>query len=61
MQNALRQTALHCQRETCELIMQEGGDYCLQLKENQGDFLADVRAFVKDQGTDYIYKYDNNY
>ena len=24
--------ALHCQRETCELIVQEGGDYCLQLK-----------------------------
>ena len=24
--------ALHCQRETCELIVQDGGDYCLQLK-----------------------------
>ena len=22
--------ALHCQRETCDLIVQEGGDYCLQ-------------------------------
>ena len=50
--------ALHCQRETCELIVQEGGDYCLQLKGNQGDMLADVRAFVDDQHTDYIDEYD---
>ncbi len=50
--------ALHCQRETCELIVQAGGEYCLQLKGNQGDMLADVRAFVDDQGTDYIDKYD---
>ena len=47
--------ALHCQRETCDLIIQEGGDYCLQLKGNQGDMLAGVRAFVEDQGTDYDY------
>ena len=50
--------ALHCQRETCELIVQEGGDYCLQLKGNQGDMLADVRAFVDDQNTDYIDEYE---
>ncbi len=50
--------ALHCQRETCELIVQEGGDYCLQLKGNQGDMLADVRAFVEDQDTDYIDEYE---
>ena len=50
--------ALHCQRETCELIVQEGGAYCLQLKGNQGDMQADVRAFVDDQDTDYIDKYD---
>ena len=49
--------ALHCQRETCELIVQEGGDYCLQLKGNQGDMQADVRAFVDDQDTDCIDKY----
>ena len=49
--------ALHCQRETCDLIVQEGGDYCLQLKGNQGDMLADVRAFVEDQETDYIDEY----
>ncbi len=49
--------ALHCQRETCELIVQEGGDYCLQLKGNQGNMLADVQAFVEDQNTDFIDEY----
>ena len=49
--------ALHCQRETCEVIVQEGGDYCLQLKGNQGDMQADVKAFVKDQDTDSIDQY----
>lgn len=46
--------ALHCQRETSELIVREGGEYCLQLKGNQGGLLADVRAFARDQETDYI-------
>ena len=49
--------ALHCQRETCELIVGEGGDYCLQLKGNQGDMLADVQAFVEDQNIDFIDEY----
>lgn len=49
--------ALHCQRETCELIVREGGDYCLQLKGNQGDMLTDVRALVDDQDIDYIDEY----
>jgi len=50
--------ALHCQRETCALIVHEGGDYCVQLKGNQGDMRADMRAFVDDQDTDYIDKYE---
>jgi len=49
--------ALHCQRETCKLIIQEGGDYCLQLKGNQGDMQADVRAFINDEDTDCIDEY----
>ena len=49
--------ALHCQRETCDLIVQEGGSYCSQLKGNQGDMKADVRAFIDDQETDYIDEY----
>ena len=52
--------ALHCQHKTCELIVQEGGDYCLQLKGTQGDMLADVRAFVEDQDTDYIDEYGDH-
>ena len=52
--------ALHCQQKTCELIVQEGGDYCLQLKGTQGDMLADVRAFVEDQDTDYIDEYGDH-
>ena len=50
--------ALHCQRGTCELTVREGGDCCLQPKGNQGDMLADVRAFVEDEGTEYIDKHD---
>ncbi len=50
--------ALHCQHETCELIVHEDGDYCVQLKGNQGNMLADVRAFVEDQSTDYIDEYE---
>ena len=40
------------------MIVQEGGDYCLQLRENQGDMRTDVRAFVDDQNIDYIDEYD---
>ena len=41
-------------RETCDLIVREGGDYCMQLKGNQGDMHADIRAFVTDQDIEYI-------
>ncbi len=49
--------ALHCQRETCEVIVREGGDYCVQLKGNQGDLQTDVRAFINDQDFDCIDEY----
>jgi len=49
--------ALHCQRETCDLIVAEGGEYCLQLKGNQGNMKADTRAFIDDRNTDYIDEY----
>ena len=49
--------ALHCQRETCDLIVQEGGDYCMQLKGNQGDLQADVQAFVADKDVECIDEY----
>ena len=39
------------------MIVQEGGDHCLQLKGNQSDMLTDVQAFVEDQNTDFIDEY----
>ena len=38
-------------------IVQEGGDYCMQLKGNQGDMHADVRTFVADRDIEYIDEY----
>lgn len=34
--------AMHCQKETAERIIQNQGDYVLQLKANQGSFYQDV-------------------
>ena len=42
--------ALHRQRKTCELIVQEHGEYCLQLKANQTEILEDMRAIIDDDG-----------
>ncbi len=41
--------AMHCQKETAELIVNKGGDYVLQLKANQGNFYADVYAMFDDK------------
>ena len=49
--------ALHCQRETCELTVQERGEYCRQLKANQKEILKDTRAIIDDDGIEYIDKY----
>ena len=38
----------------CDLIVREGGDYCMQLKGNQGDMHADIRAFAADQDSEYV-------
>ena len=51
--------ALHCQRKTCELIVQEHGEYCLQLKANQKEILEDARAIIDDDSIEYIDKYDS--
>lgn len=40
--------AMHCQKETAELIVDNGGDYVLQLKANQGKFYEDVYAMFDD-------------
>lgn len=36
--------AMHCQKETAEKVIENGGDYVLQLKANQGKFYEDVYA-----------------
>jgi len=40
--------ALNCQREIAQQIIEQGGDYALALKGNQGTLHADVSAFLDD-------------
>ena len=40
--------AMHCQKETCERIINNGGSYVLGLKENQGSLYQDVKLFFED-------------
>lgn len=41
--------AMHCQKETAELIVKNGGDYVLQLKASQGKFYEEVYAMFDDK------------
>lgn len=41
--------AMHCQKETAEVIIKNKGDYVLQLKANQGNFYTDVYAMFDDK------------
>jgi predicted transposase YbfD/YdcC len=43
--------ALNCQREIAAQIIEQGGDYVLALKANQGTLFADVQLFVDDPKT----------
>jgi len=43
--------ALHCQRATARQIVDQGGDYDLALKGNQGTLHDDVARFLDDPGT----------
>lgn len=49
--------AMHCQKETAEVIIKNKGDYVLQLKANQGNFYTDIYAMFDDK---YINKADTN-
>jgi predicted transposase YbfD/YdcC len=40
--------AMHCQRNTCSMILNQGGDYLFGLKENQKTLHDDVELFFKD-------------
>lgn len=44
--------AMHCQKETAELVIANGGDYVLQLKANQGRLYKDVYAMFDDKYRD---------
>ena len=44
--------AMHCYRETVEKIVDNGGDYVVQLKANQGNFYEDVRTMFDDKYMD---------
>lgn len=40
--------AMHCQRETCERIISQKGDYVIGLKSNQKSLFEDVEYFLKE-------------
>ena len=44
--------AMHCQKETAEKIVNNGGDYVLQLKANQKSFYDDVYAMFDEKYMD---------
>ncbi len=44
--------AMHCQKETAQTIVDNGGDYVLQLKANQKTFYKDVYAMFDDKYID---------
>src|SRR5437667_7493914 len=46
--------ALNCQREIARQIVDQGGDYALALKGNQGTLHDDVRMFLDDTATTAI-------
>ena len=46
--------ALNCQREIARQIVDQGGDYALTLKGNQGTLHDDVRMFLDDPATTAI-------
>lgn len=52
--------AMHCQKETAETIVNNKGDYVLQLKANQGNFYEDVYAMFDDKYMDIADK-DSEY
>lgn len=47
--SVLTMDAMHCQKETAKLIIDNGGDYVLQLKANQGNLYKDVYAMFDDK------------
>ena len=48
--------AMHCQKETAKTIIDNKGDYVLQLKANQGKFYEDVYAMFDEKYMDTVDK-----
>lgn len=46
--------ALNCQREIARQIVDQGGDYALALKGNQGTLHDDVRRFLDDRASEKV-------
>lgn len=44
--------AIHCQKQTVENIVEEGGDYIIQLKENQKNLYNDIKILFDDKLAD---------
>ena len=44
--------AMHCQRRLSQQVLEQGTDYVLALKGNQGSLKDDVRLFLNDSATD---------
>ena len=42
--------AMGCQKEIARLIVEDGGDYVLALKENQGQLYREVKELFEDEG-----------
>lgn len=42
--------AMSCQRAICAQIVEQGGDYVIALKGNQGTLHGDIRLFLEDPG-----------
>ena len=51
--------ALHCQRETCELIAAQGAEYCIQLRANQKGLMNDIQTFIADPQTTWANEYSS--
>ena len=43
--------AIHCQRQVAQQIVEQGGDYALALKGNQGTLHDDLKPFLDDPDT----------
>ena len=43
--------AMHCQRQVAQQVIEQGGDYALALKGNQGKLRDDVQLFLDDPST----------